>query len=206
MNFIYLNIVRLSWFFGALILFTEDKLEFQKMINRNGTTLLDSISKILTHAGDGVFAITALITFLFIRIKTAVLLVISFLMSAGIVQFLKRVVFSNMKRPFHLLSNDPDFRIIHDFNYHTANSFPSGHSASIFAICTVIAYTYRNKITWQVILAAFAILIGFTRVYLCQHYLQDVIAGSLIGTLVGYYTCVLLQNKINNLDKPLRIR
>jgi len=205
-NFIYLNIVRLSWFFGAFILFTQDKLEFQKMINRNGTPLLDSISKILTHAGDGVFAITALITFLFIRIKTAVLLVISFLMSAGIVQLLKRVVFSNMKRPFHLLSNDPDFRIIHDFNYHTANSFPSGHSASIFAICTVIAYSYRNKITWQIILAVFAILIGFTRVYLCQHYLQDVIAGSLIGTLVGYYTCLLLQNKINNLDKPLHIR
>ena len=206
MTFIYLNIVRLSWFLGATTLFMYDKIEIQKYFNRIGNPIIDSMSKALTHAGDGVFAIVVCITFLFIRLKTALLLFISFTVSAGIVQLLKHFVFSDMKRPYFSLRYDPDFRIIENLTYHTSHAFPSGHSASIFAICTVIAFQYQKKITWQILLALFAMLIGLTRVYLCQHFLQDVIAGSLIGTLIAYYCCILFKNKFDSINKPLRIR
>jgi len=205
-NFIYLNIVRLSWFLGATTLFMYDKIELQTYFNRIGNPIIDSINRALTHAGDGIFAIVVCIAFLFIRLKTALLLFISFIISAGIVQLLKHFVFSDINRPYFTLRHDPDFRIIENFTYHTSNSFPSGHSACIFAICTVIAFQYQSKIAWQILLALIAILIGLTRVYLCQHFLQDVIAGSLIGTLIANYCCVLLKNKFESLNKPLRIR
>ena len=204
-QFIYLNIVRFIWFLGALFILFQDKLDFQKKINLIGNPGLDVVMRNLTHAGDGLFAVLVFIALLFIRIKTALIALISFGLTAGIVQLLKHTVFDTMRRPYYFLQSDANFRIIENFTYHTSNSFPSGHAASIFAICTVIAYRYKSKPSIQLILVTLAVLVALTRVYLCQHFLQDIIAGSLIGTLISYYTSVFLESKLNRFDKPLRI-
>tara|TARA_B100000609_G_scaffold54344_1_gene42331 strand:- start:2908 stop:3528 length:621 start_codon:yes stop_codon:yes gene_type:complete len=204
-QFIYLNIIRFTWFLGALFLLFQDKLDFQKKINQMGNPVLDLVMRNLTYAGDGLFAVLVFIVLLFIRIKTALIALISFALTAGIVQLLKHTVFDTMKRPYYFLQSDVNFRIIEDFTYHSSNSFPSGHSASIFAICTVIAYQYKSKLSIQLLLVVIAVLVALTRVYLCQHFLQDIIAGSLIGTLISYYTSLFLESRLNRFDKPLHI-
>tara|TARA_B100000614_G_C14492735_1_gene471364 strand:+ start:298 stop:918 length:621 start_codon:yes stop_codon:yes gene_type:complete len=204
-QFIYLNIIRFTWFLGALFLLFQDKLDFQKKINQMGNPVLDLVMRNLTYAGDGLFAVLVFIVLLFIRIKTALIALISFALTAGIVQLLKHTVFETMKRPYYFLQSDVNFRIIEDFTYHSSNSFPSGHSASIFAICTVIAYQYKSKLSIQLLLVVIAVLVALTRVYLCQHFLQDIIAGSLIGTLISYYTSLFLESRLNRFDKPLHI-
>lgn len=204
-QFIFLNIVRFTWFLGALAILFVDKLDFQRKINQIGNSGFDIVMRYLTHAGDGIFALLVFITLLFIRIKTALVALICFGLTAGVVQLLKHTVFVKMKRPFYFLQSEANFRIIDDFTYHTSNSFPSGHAASIFAICTVIAYQYKSKLSVQLLLVIFAILVALTRVYLCQHFLQDIIAGSLIGTLIAYYGSIFLESKWNHLEKPLRL-
>ena len=205
MQFIYLNIIRFTWFLGALFILFQDKLDFQKKINQLGNPVLDLVMRNLTYAGDGLFAVLVFIVLLFIRIKTALIALISFALTAGIVQLLKHTVFDTMKRPYYFLQSDVNFRIIEDLTYHSSNSFPSGHSASIFAICTVIAYQYKSKLSIQLLLVVIAVLVALTRVYLCQHFLQDIIAGSLIGTLISYYTSLFLESRLNRFDKPLHI-
>ena len=205
MQFIYLNIIRFTWFLGALFILFQDKLDFQKKINQMGNPVLDLVMRNLTYAGDGLFAVLVFIVLLFIRIKTALIALISFALTAGIVQLLKHTVFETMKRPYYFLQSDVNFRIIEDFTYHSSNSFPSGHSASIFAICTVIAYQYKSKLSIQLLLVVIAVLVALTRVYLCQHFLQDIIAGSLIGTLISYYTSLFLESRLNRFDKPLHV-
>ena len=190
---------------GALFILFQDKLDFQKKINQMGNPVLDLVMRNLTYAGDGLFAVLVFIVLLFIRIKTALIALISFALTAGIVQLLKHTVFETMKRPYYFLQSDVNFRIIEDFTYHSSNSFPSGHSASIFAICTVIAYQYKSKLSMQLLLVVIAVLVALTRVYLCQHFLQDIIAGSLIGTLISYYTSLFLESRLNRFDKPLHI-
>ena len=204
-QFIFLNIVRFTWFLGALAILFADKLDFQRKINQIGNSGFDIVMRYLTHAGDGIFALLVFIALLFIRIKTALIALICFGLTAGVVQLLKHTVFVKMKRPFYFLQSEANFRIIDDFTYHTSNSFPSGHAASIFAICTVIAYQYKSKLSVQLLLVIFAILVALTRVYLCQHFLQDIIAGSLIGTLIAYYGSIFLESKWNHLEKPLRL-
>ena len=204
-QFIFLNIVRFTWFLGALAILFLDKLDFQRKINQIGNSGFDVVMRYLTHAGDGIFAILVFVALLFIRIKTALIALISFGLTAGIVQLLKHTVFKATKRPYYFLQSDADFRIIEDFAYHTSNSFPSGHAASIFSMCTVIAFQYKSKLSVQILLVIFATLVASTRVYLCQHFLQDIIAGSLIGTLIAYYGCIFLEYKWNHLEKPLRL-
>ena len=92
-QFIYLNIVRFIWFLGALFILFQDKLDFQKKINLIGNPGLDVVMRNLTHAGDGLFAVLVFIALLFIRIKTALIALISFGLTAGIVQLLKHTFF-----------------------------------------------------------------------------------------------------------------
>jgi membrane-associated phospholipid phosphatase len=51
----------------------------------------------------------------------------------------------------------------------------------------VLALTYSNNKWIQVGCVVAAILFSFTRVYLSQHFFQDILAGSIIGTFVAQY-------------------
>lgn len=70
------------------------------------------------------------------------------------------------------------------------SSFPSGHATTALAQYGLIAYFlyrhYRKRRQRQLIVGAAAALImvvGFSRIYLGVHYLSDVLAGFLLGTL-----------------------
>lgn len=63
------------------------------------------------------------------------------------------------------------------------HSFPSGHTSASFTSATVLAQHF----SWKVGAPAYAVagLIGWTRVRDDQHWLSDVVAGGVIGTIVG---------------------
>ncbi|MFA5216585.1 phosphatase PAP2 family protein [Sulfuricurvum sp.] len=57
-------------------------------------------------------------------------------------------------------------------------SFPSGHTATAFALATAITYLWPKATpVWL-----FAVLIGISRLMICAHYPSDVIAGAFVGT------------------------
>lgn len=70
-------------------------------------------------------------------------------------------------------------------------AFPSGHSAGIFFLATILsslAYTYLNNIWSALILVALfatALLIGLSRIVLNVHTKVQVIAGAAIGFFVS---------------------
>jgi membrane-associated phospholipid phosphatase len=57
-------------------------------------------------------------------------------------------------------------------------SFPSGHAATAFSVAIVLTILYPR---WRVPFLFAGILIAFSRIFLTQHYISDVIAGSLLG-------------------------
>ncbi len=92
------------------------------------------------------------------------------------------------------------FQIIEN-NFDTWNfSFPSFQTALIFSTLPILNKEFRNfKYVW----IGFAILVGFSRVYLGVHYLSDVLAGAIMGYLIGF-AIVLTEEKKSYGEKILR--
>lgn len=64
------------------------------------------------------------------------------------------------------------------------SSFPSGHSTEAFAVASVISAHYDAR--WvQVASYGSAALVGFARIHHQAHFLSDVTAGAILGTVTG---------------------
>jgi undecaprenyl-diphosphatase len=61
-------------------------------------------------------------------------------------------------------------------------SFPSGHTMTACAACTVLALHFSPLAP---VCALLALAIGTSRVVLGLHYLSDVVAGAVLGSLIG---------------------
>jgi undecaprenyl-diphosphatase len=76
--------------------------------------------------------------------------------------------------------------------------FVSSHAANSFNVALLsLLFIKRRWYTISIIL--WAIVIGYSRIYLGVHYPGDVICGSLLGALIGwgiYNLYILTDNKI----------
>ena len=62
------------------------------------------------------------------------------------------------------------------------DSFPSGHSMATFAVAAVLAVRFP-KVRWLVIL--WAIAVAVSRLFRASHFLTDIVAGAVLGVLIG---------------------
>lgn len=88
------------------------------------------------------------------------------------------------------------------FYVHTNFSYPSGHMTRTIFIITVFVsvmifssknFHYRFLVLCS--LAALAALMALTRIYLGEHWLSDVIGGTLLGLAVGFFASMLILQK-----------
>ena len=80
------------------------------------------------------------------------------------------------------------------------SSLPSGHTTMAFSLASVIAEQYEN-IAVNILVYGAASAVGFQRVYDDKHWLSDVAAGAVLGTVVGK-TIV----KLNRADFPVKVK
>ena len=73
-------------------------------------------------------------------------------------------------------------------------SFPSGHSMSGFAIFTFMALCIPNRIA-KLLMLVMASLVAFSRIVITQHFLEDILAGSLLGFLLAFFLYYLQKGR-----------
>jgi membrane-associated phospholipid phosphatase len=142
---------------------------------------MDRLFTLITFMGDGIFLLlVALILVIARQYELALKTVMVFLVSGILVQLLKNSIAA--PRPKVLLdSMGLSYQYFIDGITRIGNSsFPSGHTTSFFALATLLAMQTNNA--WrQLLLLLSALLVGYSRIYLGHHFLQDVVTGSVIG-------------------------
>ncbi len=163
--------------------FLYDKASVHIFINSHNSPIADQIFYYLTYLGTGWALIVAIVLLVFVKRGTAGGLLLSGLVMNLVVQTLKYSIESfRPVRYFAFYVQDYSLHLVEGVKMHYVHSFPSGHAATAFAIFFFLSGLTKNnvlKFTFFVI----ALAIAFSRVYLSQHFLLDIVAGSAIGVL-----------------------
>jgi len=68
-----------------------------------------------------------------------------------------------------------------------SSSFTSSHAANHFAMATFLYISLHKKFgRWPLVFFLWAAMIAYSQVYVGVHYPADIIAGGLIGMIIGY--------------------
>jgi membrane-associated phospholipid phosphatase len=173
---VLLFILTISGF--CLLVFSAKDIFFR--LNTVHTFYLDTFFQNYTLLGDGVFSIAVFLVLLLAeRAALAMQVITGYLFSGIVSQVLKQVI--HAPRPHAIITNTYPYFI--DGITHTGmTSFPSGHTTSVFALAVLLALNTPDKRISLIYLVT-AIITGYSRIYLGQHFLADVVAGALIGIL-----------------------
>lgn len=174
------------WFIliASLLLLVTKRESFQ-FINSHHVLWADVLMTVNTFMGDGIFVIAFAVLCCFLRKWSFAKGIFGTYIFSGLVCCVLKSIF-HADRPAMMFKGDPAFHVVSWLPVAHVNSFPSGHTTSAFAMATAIAIISKNKKLglFCFILAA---LTGYSRIYLGQHFLEDVGMGSLLG--VGT-TCI----------------
>jgi membrane-associated phospholipid phosphatase len=154
---------------GAVVLF----------VNGHHSELLDFFFKTITNLGDGLIVILIIGITLFVRFQYSFVAGLAWISNGLLVSLFKRILFYGLERPHEYLRNYP-LHFVPGVEVHSINSFPSGHAATAFCAALFIFLVSRNTLAGSVALLL-ALLVGWSRLYLLQHFLMDVAGGAIIG-------------------------
>lgn len=171
--------------------FFMGKQAFFLMANTDLGIFADYFFAAFTYAGDSVMWIVVLLIVLFVlKRKDAVPLVISsFVIVTILTQICKYVIVPNAPRPTKAIANSSLIHTVPGVELHTVSSFPSGHAATAF--CFYLLFCLLLDKRWWIPVGLFcSLLVGYSRVYLAQHFPLDVGAGIITGIISVYIAFV----------------
>jgi undecaprenyl-diphosphatase len=168
------------------------------------STNVDAIMIAATSFGDvsTLLIIAVVITIIRRTRKMGMIFLTIIVVTAILVMYIKPIIGRSgpsykfeptLRLPQHfIIENDSIMPSVRNFSY------PSNHLAIVTSFAFVIGFRLnRTSRILGSIIWSFPILIAITKLYIMQHYLTDVISGSILGLVVS----IMLSNMMG-LDKP----
>src|ERR1700743_805814 len=157
--------------------FTKDEIYFA--VNSRHTTWQDSLAPYVTDLGNGWTTVVISAIFLLFSFRKAFLLASSYALTSLAAQGLKFLFDAPRPKLYFAKQLDKIYfvRGTDQLSYH---SFPSGHTVTAFSTAMVLLYFLKNK-KWGALLFVIAACVGYSRMYLSQHFFEDVTIGSIFG-------------------------
>lgn len=175
----------------SFFLLSYEKAELHLILNSFNTPFFDQFFRFATWLGDGVMIAIAAAALLFVRFRYAIAFLIGSLITAGTVNLFKKVFLDDIYRPskYFELYESAQLHLVEGVNLHSLQSFPSGHTATAFSVFFFLALILKSK-PLKFSMFLLAIIVAYSRVYISQHFLVDITAGSMIAVTVMFFTFI----------------
>ena len=201
----------------AGVLMMYPKLELHMMLNACHTGFLDVFFTYYSMLAEGALYVLALLPLLWKRKELTIFYAVSEVTAGLVSQILKHVFSADRPVVAFEQCQNMVLPVVEGVHLHHSNSFPSGHASTFFVFFTCCAsfLSYRylqcgggdsrgRRLLFNMtllVLLALAALGGYSRVYLSQHFLSDVCAGSFIGVMTPCLLLWFAGNRLLKLNK-----
>lgn len=194
--------------FGLTVISLFTVSEIHLAVNARHNTFLDFIMPYITLIGDGwTLTIFCLLVFAWNR-RAGLVVGFATLLPSMIIQALRMTIFNGEPRPKWYFTNvEPtDIHYVPGVENWLYDSFPSGHTTASFAFFLALSFCFEKR--WLALpCLLIAMAIGYSRIYLSQHFLADVVAGSVFGVVfASLVTAESMRFKLINLPLPYPFR
>lgn len=185
--------------FSALVLFilsySLGKENFFLYLNTDLGKFADNFFIVFTYLGYGILWIPLLGYFIYKEGKKMLpFLISSFFLTTAFTQACKYLIVPDELRPTAVITTG-FIHLVKGVTLHTHASFPSGHTATAFVVYLVFCLEFKNG-WWIAAGLLYALVVGYSRIYLAQHFPFDVAAGIVVGA-VSVIISLIIQNWID---------
>jgi membrane-associated phospholipid phosphatase len=171
-----------GWFFVG----STERLDQLLLINEANNPFTDILFQGLTAIAEVVLPVLFLIYLFRFRKEYALPYAYSYVLSTGLIQFLKHFVFSGALRPLAYFAHAGiKWHIVPGLLISEYNSMPSGHTGAAFFMFFWVAVLLK-RFHWGFIAGILAVGVAYSRVYLFQHFPVDTLVGAFLGTSSSY--------------------
>jgi membrane-associated phospholipid phosphatase len=183
--------------FGTLS-FQDESVQRFSLQWRNKSSGMRNTSGIITRFGDdyGLYTMGVLGAYSFLfkkeRMRTVTLLASQAYITSAVIASALKFATVRTRPSFYKPPQEAEPYFLGPFvtkegynGARTSTSFPSGHTASAFAMATVFAKEYRDRPWIPVVAYGAATLVGLSRIAENKHWATDVFAGAALGYITG---------------------
>lgn len=182
---------------GLYLVMVQEKGDAVIWMNAHHTHALDGFFGFWTTMGEEWPFILAAVGLLFYQVRQMIFIPLLGLL-VTMLSFILKISFAH-PRPARYFSDQGIYEQLNKVEFipiaQGFTSFPSGHTMAAFALFTYLALLVRPA--WlKIVFLISAVLVGVSRMYLLQHFLQDVCLGSICGVAIAFLV-YLLQNAMS---------
>ncbi|MEO6520506.1 MAG: phosphatase PAP2 family protein [Mucilaginibacter sp.] len=154
----------------------------------------DTFFALWTNMGDGGVCVAITLGLLLYSYRKGFLLGTSFILTSIIAQVMKHIV-ATQRPVIFFKAQYSKIYLIKGVEMLETMSFPSGHTTSAFTAAVVLTYITPRK-AWGLLFFIMAVLVGYSRMYLSEHFFEDVVGGSAIGVFITVFWITWIDNKV----------
>lgn len=184
-------LVVLAVCFLVKLTFTREEIYFA--INSHNYAWGDVIAPFLTDLGNGWTTVALAAALLLFSYARAFLMAVVYAITSITAQIIKHI-FDAPRPILYFKGQLSHIHFVKGIDMLSFHSFPSGHTVTAFSTTLLITYWCRNRL-WGLPLLLVATVVGYSRMYLSEHFFEDVTAGSTIGVVVTVFLIAWLDNK-----------
>ena len=186
-NQLYFSLFIIIWTIGMVLSILLEKGEVVVFFSEHRTSFWNAFFTWGTKLAEVPAFVAVAIFLLFFQYRHALAVVLLGGLVTLISYFTKKLF--HVPRPrayFESLGQFSDLNIVEGVAVHGgATSFPSGHTMAGFALFTFLMLCLKSKPLATTGFLLLALIVGISRIYLMQHFLEDVLMGSWMGVIIA---------------------